>query len=73
MLVLAEWSEAVKMEDCCSKENKEENQRDNRMKGGKIDMNTKRIILWIIIALLVLAVIYVVFFRGSGKIGRAHV
>jgi len=50
------------MKDCCSSTSTKE-----KMKGGKMD---KKIILWIVIALLVIAVIYVTFFRG-GSTGSA--
>ncbi len=45
------------MKDCCSPTSTKE-----EMKGGKMD---KKIILWIIIALLVIGVIYVTFFKGG--------
>ena len=49
------------MEDCC-KPNEDE---DISIKGGKATMDIKKIILWVIIALLAIAVIYVVFIRPS--------
>ncbi len=53
-----EWLEGVnrKMED----------NKDNTIKGGELKMDIKKIIMWIITALLAIAVIYVVFFRGAG-------
>ncbi len=48
------------MEDCCSSNgNKSE-------KGGKMKMEINmKLVLWIIIAILAIAVIYVLFFKGS--------
>ena len=51
--------------DCCS------TSPDKEMKGGRIsdvkkgNQMDKKIILWIIIAILVVAVIYITFFRGG--------
>jgi hypothetical protein len=54
----------VKVEDCCSPiKNKE-------MKGGNKTMDTKTIVLWIVIAVLAIATIYVMFFQG-GTSGNA--
>lgn len=53
--------------DCCSNESTREESKAN-LKGGKMD---KRILLWIIIAILVLAVIYVVFFKDTGSVSAA--
>ncbi len=49
------------MEDCC------DNNEDNSTKGGKMKIDLKKIILWIIIAILAIAVIYVLFFKGSAS------
>jgi flagellar basal body-associated protein FliL len=47
--------------DCCVSENKET--EDKGVKGGKMN---RKIILWIIIAILAIAVLYVVFNVSSG-------
>ena len=52
------------MEDCCCNTDKTSHEKNE--KGGKTNMDTKKIILWAIIAILAIAVVYVVFFRGSG-------
>ena len=61
---------AVRMDCCSTSSNKE-------MKGGILDKDKsgsfkmdKKVILWIIIAILVVAVIYITFFRG-GSTGSA--
>ena len=53
--------------DCCKPGNKLEKGSIKELKGGETKMDAKKIILWIIIAALILAVIYVLFFRGSGS------
>lgn len=71
---LAEWWGVVKIKmDCCkTKEEKgcckdlekhPEKFSDN-MKGGA-KMETQKIVLWVIIGILLLAVIYTIFFQGS--------
>lgn len=57
--------------DCCSVSS------NNEVKGGRISDTKKgnfkmdkKVILWIVIAILVLAVVYVTFFRG-GSTGSA--
>ena len=47
--------------DCC--ENKEESKK-NEMKGGSSKMN-KKIVMWIVIGVLVLAVVYLTFKAGN--------
>ena len=59
---MEEWLEDVKMPDCC--------ETDKNLKGGNIKMDTKSVVLWVVIAILVIAVVYVVFFRG-GSTGSA--
>lgn len=55
------------MEDCCAGNEKEQAPiKEHENKGGKTKMD-KKIILWIIIAILAVLVIYVVFFRGIGS------
>lgn len=50
--------------DCC------ENNKDNQEKKTKTKMD-KKLILWIVIALLVLGVIYFVFFKEPTASGQA--
>ena len=49
------------MSDCCGNTNSN---------GGNTKMDTKNVVLWIVIAILVIAVVYVVFFKG-GSTGSA--
>ncbi len=50
--------------------NEEEPLKEQEKKGGKFKVN-KRIILWVIVAILAIAVIYVVFFRNNATVGQA--
>ncbi len=56
------------MEDCCKPTDEKDN-TDNMEKGGESKMKIGKIILWAIIAILTIAVIYVVFFRGGVSSG----
>ena len=57
--------------DCCRDgDKKEECCNENKNQGGKMkilgfEMETKKAVLWGVIALLFLAVVYVTFFQGS--------
>ena len=53
------------MKDCCSPTH-----TDKEMKGGNENMDIKKVVLWVVIAILALAVIYVVFLKG-GSTGSA--
>ena len=54
--------------DCC--ENTKHENQEKSMKWGSMNMDTKNVVLWVVIAILALAVIYVVFFKG-GLTGNA--
>ena len=51
------------MEDCCKPGKQGTN--DNALKGGNMDI--KRIIMWVVIAILIIAVVYVTFFKGGSS------
>ncbi len=48
------------MEDCCKSDKDEQ---DRNKEGKMVDL--KKVIIWTIIAILIIAVVYVLFFRGS--------
>ncbi len=52
------------MEEHNEEHNEEEHLKEQEKKGSKFKVN-KRIILWVIIAILAIAVIYVVFFKDA--------
>ncbi len=52
------------MEEHNEKEHGEEEHQEEQNKAGKFKLD-KRIVLWIIIAILAIAVIYVVFFKDA--------
>ncbi len=52
------------MEDCCAPDAKQNNIKNNEMKGGDLKMERK-LIMWIVIGILVLAVLYLTFKTGS--------
>lgn len=52
------------MEDCCDTK---EPAKESEKGGNKTQMDIKKVILWVIIAILAIAVIYVVFFRGTSS------
>jgi len=58
--------------DCCgNSERLEENVNLNKMKGGKNIIMEKRIVMWVVIAALFLAVLYLTFKAGNPSAGTA--